>query len=558
MLSRSARGVVVVLGVLVGSGCKVKCPDAGAAGACEGQVAAWCDDGASRATELDCAKLITGGTCTSLENFGAWCQAPATSPSCLVPDAGRAQALSCGDGNACDLELGCVADVGVCAPSNHVVTCRRNSLVTGCTPFGEPLIHSCTGAALGGTGCEDGQCQGVKRGAACDAQLECNPALSCTDAGVCGDFVPASHPPLLQVVSQGGPVLATPGVLMATWSNDPLRADYDGFLPELARTPYWGQVTAEYGVGPLAPPQHQVLGPTAPASLTDAQVRQLLHDHLSGPTPDWGAPDASTVYLVSVPETVSYDYGDGSRCCSAFGGYHGETSIDGVRVPYGIICECTYFFAGLSMAQNTTVVVSHELVEAATDPFPYTAPAFSVPDDAHLGWAIYVYGELGDVCTFAPGAVVVPDGGSSYVQRSFSNREAALGHDPCVPAQGPLTGAVPVLPDTATVTGYEGAPTQVVKIGVGQTRVIDVPVFSPVPGERVEVQADDATRGLQGGSALLTLVLDRQHAQNGDVPHLSITPNGFDPTTGVAGFTVTSTSKDGTHGLLSVGLVVPP
>src|SRR5581483_4201836 len=93
--------------------------------------------------------------------------------------------------------------------------------------------------------------------------------------------------------------------------------------------------------------------------------------------------------------------------CTGFGGYHDDTKLplaDGGLMPiaYAAIPTC------VMDANSLTAVISHEWIEAATDPLlsidggfsfqggPNTA--FYLPDQDHLVWAIAGGGEAGDLC----------------------------------------------------------------------------------------------------------------------------------------------------------------
>jgi len=110
----------------------------------------------------------------------------------------------------------------------------------------------------------------------------------------------------------------------------------------------------------------------------------------------------------------------------------------------------------MSGIDAVTATGSHEIVEAATDPFPQSmgaAPGYSQPDEAHLYWLFGLGGgETGDMCAQQPGAFTKFAELPYVVQRTWSNIAAKQGHDPCVP---PLPGevffnSVPVLNDTIT------------------------------------------------------------------------------------------------------------
>src|SRR5208283_2795224 len=85
---------------------------------------------------------------------------------------------------------------------------------------------------------------------------------------------------------------------------------------------------------------------------------------------------------------------------------------------------------------------AHETVEAATNPYPEsTSLGYVGFDPDHLAWDLYTgfNDELADACQNWQDSYYQESGSFPYwVQRSWSNKSALAGHDPCVPA---ATGA---------------------------------------------------------------------------------------------------------------------
>lgn len=222
---------------------------------------------------------------------------------------------------------------------------------------------------------------------------------SSTSAGNGGSepFTPGPHGPPPQVVSLGGKVITAPKVVAITYDSDPHQADIDAALKEMAATPFWAATTAEYGVGALTvlPPIHRAEAP--PKNLSSFALEQTLVGKLSGASPAWGEADPSTVYLFILPEGTVIDAG--GNCCDGYDGYHDDIKVGATRVAYGVACTCPGFDGpGVSDLQQVTVVMSHELVEAVTDPFT-NPPAFAQTDDDHAIWTVETGGETSDLCT---------------------------------------------------------------------------------------------------------------------------------------------------------------
>ena len=128
------------------------------------------------------------------------------------------------------------------------------------------------------------------------------------------------------------------------------------------------------------------------------------------------------------------------------------------------------------------------------------------------------------------------------VQRIWSNAAAAGSHDPCVPAQpGAYFNAAPVLPDTITLDLGSGqkVTTQGVRIPVGQSRTIDVQLYSDAPTAGPWTVGAFNLAMLENKPAALTLSLDATTGSNGDVVHLTITPLRAEPS-GLEAFYVAS------------------
>jgi hypothetical protein len=367
---------------------------------------------------------------------------------------------------------------------------------------------------------------------------------------------PAMHPPLPQVLNLGGPVLANPVVLPISWAADPQAQYVEKILGELNGTGYWAATTGEYGVGALtvATPVHMTQA--VPSSFTDTKFLTLISQNTSGTSPAWGELDPHMIYLLVIPDGVHFDDGTGSICCSDYDGYHSEGDSNGKHFPYAVVCTCPGFDGPQETpTQQLTEVTSHELVEASTDPYTSSNPAYAEADADHAVWTVTTDGELADMCELNDDAAYLPPGGTMTVQRTWSNRAAAAGENPCVPAAPGFASAEPVLTAMGKLRGDRSWTTKVAKIAQGQTGVVDLQLFSsgPMP---FDVAAYDLSADWYSGPRRLKLTLDRSTGANGDVLHLSITPMSFDTSMGGAVFLVESFFDGGTA--LTMGAVVAP
>ncbi|MDB4955717.1 MAG: hypothetical protein JWO36_3286 [Myxococcales bacterium] len=333
-------------------------------------------------------------------------------------------------------------------------------------------------------------------------------------------FVEAPHANVPQVISGGGPVTTAPKVVPIFFTGDSdAQVQLEMFLGALVGSSYWTATTSEYGVGPLtiAP---SIVSTDAPLT-TDAALQTWLAAKTDGTHPGWPAPDVNTIYTVFLPAGVVLDQGGGNLSCKAFGAYHSEApDAHGGQLTYALVPRCASTLG--TVVDTATVATSHELVEAATDPLPFTNNAFVQLDDEHFVWGRTPGGELGDMCeyiTAAPQRMV----GNFLVQRTWSNASALAGHDPCVPVLAtPYAGAAPAF-DDITITTHSGTiTTKGETIAVGESKTIEVTLFSDAEGPDWTVGATDAA-ALLGGSASLQFQWGRQYGHNGTKLQLIIT-----------------------------------
>jgi hypothetical protein len=351
------------------------------------------------------------------------------------------------------------------------------------------------------------------------------------DHGAPSDVYPAFKPTPPTIVSLGGPVLATPKVVPVFFSNDDplITAGLADFTSKVGATEYWTATTAEYGVGPMASGAPVQLSEAAPALLDDADIQAWLSAKLNADDPAFPVPDENTIFLLTYPAGVTVTFQGGSSCVN-FGAYHNSLKLDAnhgnITVPYAMSPRCASF-GGLSGIDMVTSGASHELVEAVTDPAPLDNPAFELIDDDHLFWLLAVGSETGDMGTgHGPSAYAVFPGLASKAQRCWSNKAALALHDPCVPyATGEAYfNAAVVLPDPKVLSLGGGTKynSHVVKIPVGESRDVEIDLFSDAPtsGPWTVDLVDVASLG---GPASLKFVADRPGGVNGEKIHVSIT-----------------------------------
>ncbi len=346
---------------------------------------------------------------------------------------------------------------------------------------------------------------------------------------------PAPHPAMPQEQNAGGPVMTSPKFVIITFAGDTLAPDINDFAAKVAASSdYWSGTTAEYGVGPVASVLDISVDETPATSLQDSDVQAWLTSKLDGPDAGtleggapWPQPDGNTLYMIYYPSTVAVSMGGGVSC-NQFYGYHGDYAIKANSyVTYSVVARCPPF-PDTSAIDSVTSIASHELVEAATDPRAQDNPAWSQPDSAHLAWAVPAGGELGDLCAGYGNVFYTPSDVPYLVQRTWSNKAAAAGHDPCQPGGAvPYFNAAAVLPDTITINDPTlGMYTSLgVKIPVGGTGTVELDLYSDGPTSGPWTVSASDLSSLFGGPAELDCSFGGQAmatGQNGDKLELTI------------------------------------
>ncbi|HEY8080210.1 MAG TPA: hypothetical protein VIF62_39040, partial [Labilithrix sp.] len=248
------------------------------------------------------------------------------------------------------------------------------------------------------------------------------------DAGVDAPHVPQPYP---TVDSRGGTVIKVPHILPITFASDPFAPNIEDFFTKLAASSYWATVTSEYGMGPLELTMPIRVDET-PASLDDTQVQTWLQGKFATDA-RFSLPFVDTLYAIFYPQGASVTL-KGETSCASFGGYHSETVVGSVSVAYSVVPHCGGGFGQYDL-DLVTSAASHEAVEWATDPFPFSKPAYARMDDDHWIWTQVLLGEMADMC-FTGGNDIYArptDLGGYLVQRTWSDAQSTAGHDPCVP-----------------------------------------------------------------------------------------------------------------------------
>jgi hypothetical protein len=338
-------------------------------------------------------------------------------------------------------------------------------------------------------------------------------------------FAEATHAHVPVVMSGGGAVLSAPVVQPVFFSTDDpaTQAQVEQFLGQLGPSSYWRATTSEYGVGAISNLPTIVTTDAPPTTQND--MATWLEGKLDGTHTAEGwpaAPDAQTIYTVFLPQGATYE-----GACTQYLAYHDEA---GMTVPfsYALIPRCSYntqFGSPEPLIDTVTTGLSHELIEAVTDPLPFSAPAYTRIDPEHYVWGRTPGAELGDMCEYVETAEQRLVGGFA-VQRTWSNDSAAAGHDPCVPAMAtPYLAAAPVLDEDITITTHSNMiMTKGISVPLNTSKTIEVDLFSDAPTDTdFQVVAYD-TAGLFGGSPSLSFQwVTGSTGHNGDKLQLMVT-----------------------------------
>jgi hypothetical protein len=357
------------------------------------------------------------------------------------------------------------------------------------------------------------------------------------DAGVDG---PPDALALPQVQNLGGPTLQTPTFVSVTFPGDTLADPLEDFVASLGCTDYWRTIGADYGVGDAVASTPVRLAEQAPATIDDLQVRAWLAKKIDGGDPQFPRPAPGTIYVVFYPDSTEVTL-QGGTSCRSFGGYHeGGQLADGTPFSYAVIPRCPS--GGRDQTSTLTVAVSHELIEACTDPQPDgVPPSYAVTDANHIGWALLAGAEVGDMCEFANDAYYAPPGFPWTVQRIWSNSAAWAGASPCVPASSPGYFYAAAVPSDAVTLNLTGTPQAyaMIHVPVGGSATVPVRLFAS-GGGTMNVQAIDPGPQL-GQPQRLSLSLDAASGAGGATLHLTIQKLKGDSVVGAEPFQLLTT-----------------
>jgi hypothetical protein len=225
-----------------------------------------------------------------------------------------------------------------------------------------------------------------------------------------------------------------PRLVVITFADDPNRSAMETFGQWIGGSSWLTTVGADYGVGAGTLMATVERTDNAPNAVTNTDIESMIAAGINaGTIPSPTDADFSNVlYMVFYPQhtviTLTSPGAAPSRSCQGFEGYHSEVRMGTVHVAYAAVPDCGGFSG--SDVPALEAFASHEYIEAATDPQPYSHPAWEIRPDGGSAWN-FIGGEVGDLCELTHSFIMTE---GHYVQRIWSNTAAAADHDPCIPA----------------------------------------------------------------------------------------------------------------------------
>jgi hypothetical protein len=432
--------------------------------------------------------------------------------------------------------------------------------------------------ASDGGSSDGGSSDGADGGAATDSAVKTD--ADAGDFGMPSSNYPAFSPDVGQIVYQGGTVLKQPVIVPITWNADNSQATFEAYADRIGQSAYWQEIGKDYGVGAATSGGHVRDASTPPATLTDQDIQNAITSggvFDAGAAVPWPVPTANTIYAFFLAPGTSLLLGGAmpmDACQQGIGGYHGavhSTALGG-DVAYAVVPSCLFGGIGSNAAESTGAM-SHELIEAATDPLAADRNVQNVGwysfDQNHFDWMYFneLQAEVGDTCEFYQEAFFQNDSSFPYfLQRIWSNSSIAAGHHPCVPAPpGAYFNVTPLdlTPVSVTIPGLllgGGMPqtmqTKGVRILAGQSGTFTVGFYSDAPTSgpwTISATPGNPILGTQGdflaqyNQSQITASVDKTSGINGEKAHVTVSVTSTGATFSGELLTITSTLSGVSH-----------
>ncbi len=320
---------------------------------------------------------------------------------------------------------------------------------------------------------------------------------------------------LPRVVYRGGSFLRHPRIVTVSFEGDDpeLVSRLERFGDTIARSRWWRAVTAGYCtkgegcIGKGRPGRQVQLTEPLPAKLDDVELGALLAR--AAKAGRLGRLDAQTLLAVYLPERVTLADAFVPRYCDRGPrALHRALRLERGTVPYAVMPRC-------GGQGDLTASASEEIVEATTNPDPAARGFAFEQSSANLGFTAAGV-EPVDPCGLLSGDGRWTLESGLVVQRAWSNRAAAGGRDPCIPAPaGPYLALVSRQPTV-----------RLARVGDSATITLDAVADRPAPAWDATVL--DLT-GRQDRRRYVELSLDRARVAAGQTAKLTITVRELNP-----------------------------
>jgi hypothetical protein len=247
-----------------------------------------------------------------------------------------------------------------------------------------------------------------------------------------------SNPSQIHVTYHGGPLLQNPTVFTLFWGQgwdgNPLRDHLNGFFLALFADGRYMANLSQYSANGYQIGNGQfrttITDPTPLGALvTDAEVQKEIHALINaGALP---SPQTDYLYVVCTPPGVTVTGARGGSSGKDFLAYHGAAGNPSDWAPYLVVpapdAQIMREAWGIQHpADEMTMVASHELAEAVTDPLPLAGYSGWIDDKSH--------GEIGDIPQYLVNAHLIgthdlfdlftgADGTQYLVQKEWSQQD---------------------------------------------------------------------------------------------------------------------------------------
>jgi hypothetical protein len=329
------------------------------------------------------------------------------------------------------------------------------------------------------------------------------PPLEQVDAGLAAVKFP-------RVLYRGGAFLRNPRVITVTFKNeDPaIVTNLEKFSDTITKTPWWRTVVDSYCasandcIGEGSSGGHLHVDEAVIGTVRDMKVEDVIEKAVASRKIDIA--DPNTVVIAFLPAGVTLaDAFNPKYCSGGARAYHRAFQLGERRLPYAVVPRC-------GDEAETTATASHELLESTTNPDPGNRGFAFEPGSKYLAFTASGL-EPVDACGLITRDTHRAMESGFHVQRAWSNREAALGRDPCVPSQAdkPYVALVPAQPIVRLSTE-------------GDSVTVPLEGFASHSVPEWSVAAVDVT-GDQDHVGYVDLKLDKTHIEHGESANLSIT-----------------------------------